>query len=243
MVCLSRFDIEQIAQRVLRAYIAKCTPHELPVCIEPEKLVTDLLGLYMEDHVLSTDGHILGLTAFSSVGVSIFDTDESASFYELDGKTILIDSRLYDDQTKAGRLNFTVMHEASHQILHMLYPEEYGVYNRNAVPIYYSVNTDKMIRPPIRNWGEWQANVLASALLLPEFVIRNGMQQLGMGDRMEILNPLYRKKDFAKFVELANYLGASRKALAIRMKLLGLLKEDYLDRPKSMLDIFCEGEI
>lgn len=239
MICLSRYDLEQIAQRVLRAYIMKCSQGRQPECIDPELLVADVLGLYMDAHRLSLNGQVLGLTAFSPIGISVYDTDGSECFYELDGNTILIDSELYDDPQKTGRRNFTIMHEASHQILHMLYPNEYGIHNRLAVPVHYSMR-DSYEGRPIRNWDEWQANALASALLLPGFAIVSGMKKMGLGDRIKILNSLYRRKEFSAFEELAVSLGTSKKALAIRMKQLGLLEKDYLEHPRAMLDIFPE---
>ena len=44
-----------------------------------------------------------------------------------------------------------------------------------------------------------------------------------------------------KFAALADFLGSSKKALAIRMKQLGLLEHDYLDNPFSMLEVVKEA--
>lgn len=37
---------------------------------------------------------------------------------------------------------------------------------------------------------------------------------------------------------MAAFLGVSKQALAIRLKRLGLLKEDYLQEPYALLDIY-----
>lgn len=48
-------------------------------------------------------------------------------------------------------------------------------------------------------------------------------------------------KVLAGFNDLADFLGCSKKALAIRMKQLGLLKKEYLDNPFDIINIYPEG--
>ena len=42
---------------------------------------------------------------------------------------------------------------------------------------------------------------------------------------------------FAQFLGICPFLGVSKKALAIRMKQLGLLENEYLDRPNAIIEI------
>ena len=46
---------------------------------------------------------------------------------------------------------------------------------------------------------------------------------------------------YKRFEALADFLGCSKKALAIRMKQLGLLKKEYLDNPFDIINIYPEG--
>lgn len=41
---------------------------------------------------------------------------------------------------------------------------------------------------------------------------------------------------------MSEILGSSQKALAIRMKQLGLIGEDYLDNPYRLIDVEVDGE-
>lgn len=170
---LSRIDIEVIAEKIIKAY------RELPEVknkkiyrIEPELLLTKLLGLKIEYQHLSLNGSILGMISFQEIGVEIFDEADTDTFFFLDGKTVLVEKDLQQDSGQRGRFNFTTMHEGSHQIFKMLYPNDYGA--RNAEPVhFYRANSER--NKPISDWEEWQANTLVSAILLPKDMILQGI--------------------------------------------------------------------
>lgn len=122
MICLSKKDIAVIGTRVINAYKKLPEISNKPIYkIEPELLIKKLLGLNISYHHLSMDGSILGVTAPSEIGVPIFDNTDNDDFYFLDGKTVLIERDLKEDKRQIGRCNFTLVHEASHQIFKMLF--------------------------------------------------------------------------------------------------------------------------
>jgi len=238
--CLSRKDIEDIATRVLKAY------YKLPEVankekyrIEPELLLTELLGLKIEYAHLSLDRSILGATTTSEMNIEIYSGYDSETTYSLDGKTVLIESDLRDDDTQYGRCNFSIAHEISHQILKMLYPHDYDATPQTAKIHYYKSNSEKS--KPISDWYEWQANALASAILLPFDVIDRGMFMFGINGKIHTLNKLYFPTGYEKFKNLAQFLGVSKTALAIRMKQLGLLENNQLDNPYELIDVEYSG--
>lgn len=143
------------------------------------------------------------------------------------------------DTTKKGRCNFTTLHEGAHQAFKMLFPKEYGAGAKAAQLHFYTANSE--CKKPISDWEEWQANTLAGALLLPEDLVRKGMFLFGLGEKITILNKIYNRATYDKFAALADFLGSSKKALAIRMKQLKLLEHDYLDNPFSMLEVVKEA--
>ena len=71
--------------------------------------------------------------------------------------------------------------------------------------------------------------------------MKKGMFLFGLGDKIKILNKIYSRETYDKFAALADFLGSSKKALAIRMKQLKLLEQDYLDNPFSMLEVVKEA--
>lgn len=237
---LSRDNIEVIANRVFKAY--KALPDiKNSECyrIKPEKLILEVLGLNIGIEHLSLSGDTLGLTTFREMGVEVYDETDEPFIYFLDGKTILVEKSLKQDITKIGRYNFSLMHEAAHQIYKMLFPKDYGIPPRERSPVhFYKVNNKH--KKPITDWEEWQANALASAILLPRELVEKGMFLFSLGDKIGVLNKIYFHRVYEQFSGLAQFLGVSKQALSIRMKQLGLLEHDYLNDPDSILEVVGE---
>lgn len=232
---LSRKDIEGIAARVITAY--KNMPiNEGKVLhrVDPELLVHGLLGLNIEYKHLSLDGSILGLTAFGDLGIQIYDDDTEDDVYFLDSQTVLIERDLWKSAEKQGRCNFTIMHEGSHQIYKMLFPRDYGIRYRTEIH-YYRINETKSKQ--ITDWEEWQANVLASELILPRECVERSLFLFGFGDKISVLNRVFAPTQYERFKDMSAFLGVSQKALEIRLKQLGLIEKDYFDDPYSFLDV------
>lgn len=125
---LSRYDIETIAAKYIKAYMQLPEIKNTQVYrIDPEIMLGKILGLTVDYVHLSYDGSILGLTSFGELGVQIFENDDDEAFYFLDGKTVLVEADLNYDNKLRGRKNFTLMHEGSHQIFKKLFPNDYGV--------------------------------------------------------------------------------------------------------------------
>lgn len=233
---LSRKDIEAIAEKYIEAYMKLPELKDTPIYrIDPELFLTRVLGLNIGYEHLSYDNSLLGITAFEEIVVKVLDGSDREEDLLIDGNTVLIETDLKHDGKYKGRKNFTLMHEGSHQIFKRLFPNDYGK-NASAPLRCYRANSERSGR--ITDWEEWQANALASATLLPPKLISQGMFLFGLGEKIECLNKLYRPEEFERFAALADFLGSSKKALAIRMKQLGLVKKEYLDNPFDMINIY-----
>ena len=238
MQYLSRWDIEQIGIRVTEAY-QKLPAVEGPpfLRVDIELLTARVLGLKVEAHHLSRDRETLGVTSFCEIGVEVFDSgDGTEQFAELDGRTIFIERDLLKEDAVIGRKNFTIAHESSHHILKMLYPRDYGLRYRRGGLLRYRLESGGAAS----DWEAWQANALASAILLPADCVRNSMLKFGLGDRMKRLNRVFSPREYERFAEMAAYMGVSKTALAIRMTQLGLLEQNYLGRPYDLVNITME---
>lgn len=231
---LSRKNIEAIAKRITNAYERlPALQGQHPDMIRPELLVNELLGLTTEYHVLSRNGGILGLTACGEVDVRIYDDPKHPDFFHLDGKTLLIDSDLVKEGSNQGRYHFTLIHEACHQVFKMLFPKEYSAPVRLRQIHYCTEN-------PAESgdyWEEWRTNALASSVLMPEDMVRNNMVAFGLGERIPMLNRVFAVNNYNRFSDMANYMGVSKQALAIRLKGLGLLDREYLQDPYALSDV------
>lgn len=237
MKTLSRKDIEAIASRVCEAYRKLPDLQGKPIYkIEPEKLVTDVLGLDIEFHHLSRYGSVLGVTSPCEVSYRVYDDAEQEYYALLDGNTIFVEKDLKSDVKQTGRCNFTIAHEASHQIFKMLYPREYGADPRQPKVHFYLANSE--VKKPIENWEEWQANTLGAAILMQEDLVRQALLLFGLPEEgIQMLNKVYCPAVYERFADMATFLGVSKKALSIRLRQLGLLEKDYLDNPYALTDI------
>ena len=116
-------------------------------------------------------------------------------WYFLDGRTILLEERLLSPWASPGRRRFTLMHEVSHRLL--------------------SSGGSR---------SEGEADRLAAALLMPRALVERNLLALGwlpgpLPDRR--LDP----ERWRIFAALAETMGVSRRALAIRLEELGLTEQ------------------
>lgn len=234
---LTRNDIEQIAQRAVSAY------QRLPgwegeeqFRVDPEVFAGDLMGLSMAYHRLSPDGSILGATCCGCTILPIFDTPSSHDFFPLDGRTVLIERELIEEGANQGRYHFTLMHEAAHQLLGLIFPVDM---QGSRFRVRYCMEG----RTPGEDyWDEWRANALTSAILMPVKMVRRNMKEFGLGEKIFRLNKVFAPEVYDRFHKMADYMGVSLQALSIRLTRLGLLKENYLDDSYRLVNIFPERE-
>lgn len=230
---LSRKDIAQIANRVIRRYDSLAPPTHGIRRIDPMKIAIDILDLTVEYMKLSEDGSVLGITSYDAALVEITGSDTSQNV-TLNGKTILIEKSLHSEEQR-GRRNFTLAHELSHQILKLMFPKDYGVRYRKSGAVYYR---DQRSRKAKIDWEEWQADTLAVEILMPRELISNIMRIYGFSDGFKQLNKIFANEEYRRFCRMANFLGVSKETLSIRLQQLGWLKENYLRNPYAVMDIY-----
>ena len=222
-------DLDAIAGRVFRAYsrLPKVQAAGQLLYVDPALLLKSLLGLTIEFRHLSVDGTTLGITAYDEIGVEICDEEDLFFF---DGKTVLIEKDLQADD-QAGRRNFTIVHEGCHHVLKMLFPNDYaGGANARRVLRYRDTRGS-------RTREEWQVDRLTSSILMPRELVEQAMFLTGQNGRIDMLNAVWRPKEYERFCNMCYLLGVSKQALSIRMMRLGLLGKEHLRHPNEILDV------
>lgn len=224
MAYLSWKDIERIGCDIIFEYKRKHVP-EKRMCytVDPMQLA-EMLGYQVDFAYLSKKGNILGLTSIDEVCVSVLDSEMQVMMYYLDGRSILIDERLRNDPRIVGRLNFSIVHEVAHQILDRMFPENGSTGPRLRCD-YRRVPENKQ---QTKDWREWQADALATVLLLPEDAIKEMMYLCCLPEKVKVLSRKYSQNNYERFCMLAEQLGVSRSCLSFRMEQLGLLERNLL---------------
>ncbi len=224
MSYLSRTEIEKIADRVITQYKKSYIP-ERRMCyrVDVNELAA-MLGYRIIYTYITKDGSVLGQTSNGEVWTTIYNDDMKPLLFLLDGKTILVEKRLQANPKTIGRMNFTIAHELAHQLINELYPEYSGVQNR------VFCDYRRSVKPKVvgKDWYEWQADALASALLLPLDAIQDAMFMNGLGDKITVLSRRYSEWKYRQFCQMADYLQVSRTALSYRMEQFGLLERNRL---------------
>ena len=233
MPYLNNDAMEKIAARVLRAYWKLPMAKETPWYIDPDLLLSELLGLSIQFRHLSDDGLTLGMTSYGSIDVVLPDC-APGEVVCLDGKTVLIEEKLDKPDSVVGRRNFTDMHEGCHHILNMLYPGAFSRGEKDRRIIRYRLGKPRAVQ----GREEWQADALTSCLLMPTDLLRRNMRLVGLPEHLDYLNPVWRKQSYEQFVSLSELMGVSKQALSYRMKKLRLLGEDQRDNPNRLVDVW-----
>lgn len=228
---LSYAQLDSIADRVVRAYrkLPEVQVAREVHSVDPQLLLTKLLGLSVAFRHISRDGETLGMTSYEELEIEIFDKEEE--FFSFDGKTVLIEKDLLSGY-QTGRRNFTIMHEGCHHVLRMLYPREYAD----------GVNSRKVLR--YRSTGgtwsreEWQVDRLTSSILMPRELVEQARIRVGQRGRIKLLSPVYGSEAYARFCQMCELLGVSKQALCIRMIGMGLVEKADL-RGQFGVDVFA----
>jgi len=240
MPYLTKQQIEMIAARVLRAYWKLPAHGGAPIQrVLPELLAKELLGLTVLYRKIATAEHILGLTSPGSVDIEVIDESTGELQYQhIDGKTIIVDTSIMNNEALIGHFNFTLMHEICHQIYKMLFPKAYADEIEQG-KIHYCKQRPR--RGPV-DWEEWRTDALAAAILMPPYLVVSYMHKYGLGDKMRMLNRIYARDEYERFSSIATDLGVSKTALTIRLRELNLLEHDYFSNPHDLVNIYVDDD-
>lgn len=213
-------ELNDMAQNIVDSYRS---PNDHPyINVNIEELLKKLYGLKFEYYTLSNDSSILGLFSSVPVILYVYKNDEPA-IVQLDGRTALIDESLLQDKM-TGRRNFTIAHEGAHHILNHI-PNEPWIAYRDTIDKGYVID-----------WSEWQANTLASCLLMPENSVRYLFWSFYGCEHLEKITP-FNEEIFCPFIAMADYFGVSKQALGIRLKKLKLVDDIILS---ASINVFKE---
>lgn len=211
-------DIELIAKGITDKYY-KMHPNALRIDIE--LMIEEQYNIDAEFYTLSNDYSILGISTPYEMIIEVSD-DGNPLLFMIDKNTILIEKALKDSKC-FGRLQFTIAHEAAHQIIN-----DFSSCGRKHV--YYRNRNNK-------DWNEWQADTLASCLLLPKDKVFDMFTQMFPKGPILYYSPL-NPKLYHPLQIMAFMFGVSMQALVIRLHRLGLIEKYSFD---STLDVYKEA--
>lgn len=190
-----------------------------------ERFAEDWLGLEVSMTELSLDGSICGLTAYTDTEYNVLNGSSMRSI-PLRRKQILLDSHLAGP-LHTGRRRFTLAHECAHQILFTL--EDSATQNERQAA--YAQRSSYSLRElKIKeDWDEWQANVLAAAILIPINKLKDVRCQMSQTKSLQCYGTKLDARSYADLDALCNAFLVSKSAMLIRLRQIGAV----VDRPAS----------
>lgn len=175
---LSKLQLERIAERYNKEYAATLNSDDDR--LDPRRFAKETLQLNLDYQWLSNNGCYLGMAVFrDATRIPVYYPEiNAAKWISASKNTILIDRSLQPEHMRNGE-KFTIVHECSHQILHWAYYRK-----QESVPC-----RKETVQPAFtpKEWTdedrmEWQANYLASALLIPLSALNKMIEERHMAD-------------------------------------------------------------
>lgn len=191
--------------------------------LDPMILAEQLLHYAVKYDTLSLNHSILGMTSDVPCVYCLPGIGKNRKMIPFDGKTIMIEESLTVPGESKGRLNFTIVHECSHIILMMMYPEVYG--NKTADRCIYTRN------PAKKTEEERLADELTVGLLMPADAIEYGMYTYDFKGKIRLsMGRELPDKDKQFVYSMMNYLGVSKTALLNRLMDLNYVEDMDADQ-------------
>jgi len=228
MVYLSHNDLRDLATRLLCDYY---NTKELPFCpLDIDHFAQHYMKLTVRyENLTCKNRTVLGCIAYENT-VVVLDPEDPSTHIPIEARTVFLNKCLKKSD-QIGRRNFTLAHECSHQAVYSLFPNAWPEFQCREPGRKYSLR--ELISGD--DWCEWQANTLASELLMPEHLIIGLMAREGYKDKVKIYPMnclLFEERRLIRL--MTDFLGVSKTALLIRLKQLGLLdqrsQEEYWEK-------------
>lgn len=223
---LSAIDLERIAYQTLQKFDQSLLSE--PQALNIERFAEQFLRLNLDFIELTNNQSILGIMVFSESPVPIFDPEiNMPRIINVNAGTAIIERTLLDNRNQ-NRTRFTIAHECAHWLLHR--PK-----TKSQPLICRTVGSSDP-----KNWQEWQADNLASALLMPAVAVNAFMKKYVRDNResmkmmYQMFGDRYAKTKREQIIRIAAATFAvSEQAAELRLTRLHYLKP----KPESLPDL------
>lgn len=225
---ISRVEADELCDELIRQFMGD-TDHEL--CVDIDCFVTHYLRCpVVYENFAEDDPDKIG---FACDGVQPLRVRTNGRTLEqvYPQRTIVLD-RVLLNPGEEYRRRFTIAHEAGHIIASRMDPNVHAGFHR--VHDECRLYTAEELRQRL-NIAEWQANVIAAALLMPRFIVKDALVQFNGGRRLPVYGSnIFAVREKVILQKMAKSLGVSHTALIIRLRDLDALKyhdlSEFIDK-------------
>ena len=213
----SKSQLESMADELNKGFDPERLQMAKPVDVYD---VVSFVGADTDWKNLSLDGSILGATIFTDGKLLVFEDEDGVfkeKIIEVEAGTIIIDSRVEDDDNK-GRRNFTVMHEVFHFLYHKRsFARRNGGVKKvleTQIPRSYDEMKNGMTGLEIL---EWQANYMAASFLIPRLALIKEVNRIKPNAIADLKNIVLLNLGEESTRKLAKKFSVSHKTMVYRL--------------------------
>jgi len=214
---LSGAELDKLGEQIVKEYLGDREVR----CLDVEDFIQSYLKLpILYDSIAEKDVGKIGFIADGKTPLWVNGSNGPVQRIYRAG-TIVIDKYLLNVQ-EMGRRRFTLAHEAAHFVLDRTLPVPKAAFSHQ-----YDPEREYSPEDLSRQFGisEWQADTLASTLLMPRKLVENALEVWNEGKPIQIFGQTVTSYDTKmKLRGMAYRLGVSISALMIRLRKLGLLE-------------------
>lgn len=238
---LSASELENIGDALIKDFCPEVISKPQEVDIEAFSEL--YMGFKQDFQYLSHCGFIMGMMVYDDTDfIPVYNPQKNeAEYVHADKGTVIIDSMLLE-KNQEHRYRFTLAHEAAgHGVLHsslLKSKENNSVSGSNEHNWLQCTNKTVQAGKAVAgekssiDWMEWQANSLASAVLMPRLSIRNVLKNC---DIYEMNDPDYA---CCIILHVAQLFNVSEQAALIRLQKLGYITSEQGNSVSAMYQIF-----
>lgn len=208
MIIGTKTEFENLADYILRDYLGSEYDSYSPLNVDA--FAKDYLKLDISYCQFDPNKHIEGMRT---------------------GQQIILDKRL-SEPTRLGERNFTIAHECGHDLINWQDPD----YIPHQI-INYRIRSHHKKLKTENDFKEWQANVVASCLLLRPNLVGWTLYTFAKKEKITVYdtNILFRA-DRTILRMMAQYMGVSQECLLYRLDRLDMLEHKPLSEYDPVMD-------
>ena len=206
-------DLDGIATEFLKKYYPKALLEPLPI---DAYMLAETMNLSIIERTITTEGTIFGQLFFRDAKQSFYDDNGETIIETVPADTIVLDPAIFFLRD-IGTINHTIVHECVHKEYHYKKFLFESIYDIERVSTRCGTAGDAEYSSSNESYLEWQANALASHILMPELPFKKRALELlkkygeerGEYNLIDVLP--------AVIDQLADFFGVSRIAAKIRL--------------------------
>ena len=215
---ISRAEADELCDGLIRQFIGPKAA--IPQSVDIDAFVTKFLKVNVQyENFAEPELDKIGFFSDGTTPLKILEQGRIAERV-YPPTTIVLDNFLRRPGEEYRR-RFTLAHEAGHLLATQIDPEA-------SARFYHTQSAQRMYTAEELHQRlcicEWQANILAAALLMPKFIIKDALTRLNHGKRIPVYGKhVFRPQEKAILKAMSDSLRVSHTALVIRLRDLGAL--------------------